>query len=198
MSSSVEVWKPDGCHRVVLADDRLTLGSGPHNDLVLDFDSTVSRLHAVIERLGRAWCLRDLASRNGTTVNGERLAGERPLHDGDEVRVGRTRLVFRGDPAADIGAPTAAPQPAPTLTRREQDVLDALCRPVLRGDVFTEPASIKEMAGALVVSEAAIKQHLARLYEKFALYEESERRRVALANAAVRRGAVSLPELREG
>lgn len=198
MSSSLEVWRPDGCHRVVLADDRLTVGSAPHNDLVLDADSTVSRLHAVVERFGQAWCLRDLTSRNGTTVNGVRLAGERPLHDGDEIRVGRTRLVFRGDLAADIGGPTAAPQPAPALTRREQDVLDALCRPVLRGDVFTEPASIREMAATLVVSQAAIKQHLARLYDKFALYEEGERRRVRLANTAVRRGAVSLPELREG
>jgi len=183
---------------MVLADDRLTVGSGPHNDLVLDFDSTVSRLHAVIERFGQAWCLRDLASRNGTTVNGERLAGERPLHPGDEIRVGRTRLVFRGDPAVDIGAPTAVPQPAPILTRREQDVLDALCRPVLRGDVFTEPASIKEMAAALVVTEAAVKQHLVRLYDKFGLCDEVTRRRVALANAAVRRGAVALPELRNG
>jgi DNA-binding NarL/FixJ family response regulator len=50
------------------------------------------------------------------------------------------------------------------------------------------------MAAELVVTEAAIKQHLINLYEKFGL-EPSGRRRVQLANEALRRGAVSTADL---
>ena len=48
----------------------------------------------------------------------------------------------------------------PELTRRERDVVVALCRPALDGEVFTEPATVREMAAELVVTDAAIKQHL--------------------------------------
>jgi len=81
------------------------------------------------------------------------------------------------------------------LTRRERDVLVALCRPATGTDVFIEPASVREIAGELVVTDAAVKQHLSNLYEKFSIPEDAPRRRVALARAALRRGAVSLPEL---
>jgi tetratricopeptide (TPR) repeat protein len=78
----------------------------------------------------------------------------------------------------------------PELTRRERDVLVALCRPLSRGAAFTEPASIHEIAEALGVSEAAVKQHLVHLYDKFGIFEGDERRRVRLANAALSEGAV--------
>jgi DNA-binding NarL/FixJ family response regulator len=75
-------------------------------------------------------------------------------------------------------------------------VLLALFRPALTADVFSEPASTKEMAAALSVSEAAVKQHLAHLYDKFEIYGEGDRRRVRLANEALRRGAVTLADVR--
>ncbi len=53
----------------------------------------------------------------------------------------------------------------PELTRRERDVLVALCRPLARGAVFTEPASIREVADTLGVSETAVKQHLTNRYD---------------------------------
>ena len=81
----------------------------------------------------------------------------------------------------------------PRLTRREVDVLAELCRPIIHADdIFTEPASIREIAERLFVSDAAVKQHLLRLYDKFGIWE-SGRRRVGLANAALRSGAVRLP-----
>lgn len=66
------------------------------------------------------------------------------------------------------------------------------------GDTFTEPASIRRIAGVLVVSDDAVKKHLVRLYDKFAIAEDGERRRVRLANAALERGAVTLADLRAG
>lgn len=76
----------------------------------------VSRSHARLERRGEAWVLLDLGSTNFTRVNGNRI-GEAELQDGDEVRLGRARCVFRnggekaevegsGDPAASPESPT--------------------------------------------------------------------------------------------
>ena len=80
----------------------------------------------------------------------------------------------------------------PELTRRERDVLAALCRPVLSDDVFAEPASVREIARVLVVTDAAVKQHLLHLYDKFEIDASGQRRRVSLAKEAIRRGAVDL------
>ena len=197
MASYLEVWKPDGPELVPLDGDRITIGSHESNEVVLSADRTVSRLHAVLEAFPAGWSVRDMGSRNGTFVNGQKLAGERVLGPGDEVRIGRTRLVLRGGGQGGHGEHTAteAAQPPPALTRRERDVLVALCRPVLSGDVFTEPASIRAVAAELVVSEAAVKQHLLNLYDKFAIYGV-DNRRLELANQAVRRGAVSIADLR--
>lgn len=60
-------------------------------------DGVVSRRHAALERVRGDFVLRDLTSRNGTFLNGERLAPEKPvaIKEGDVVRVGTTLLVFR-------------------------------------------------------------------------------------------------------
>jgi DNA-binding CsgD family transcriptional regulator len=195
MGAYLEVWTAAGRELVALEAGRLTLGADPANDLALPADPTLSRLHAALERYGAGWCVRDLDSRNGTLVNGQRIWRERPLRPGDELRVGATRLIYRSDEPG--GKSTQASEPPPQLTRREHEVLLVLCRTVLGGAAFTEPASIREIADALVVTEAAVKQHLAHLYDKFGIHGGGERRRVQLANAALRRGAVTIAELRQ-
>ena len=80
----------------------------------------------------------------------------------------------------------------PELTRREADVLAALCRPALGKDAFTAPASSAEIAAALVITEAAVKQHLLHLYAKFRI-PPGTNRRVRLANAAIVTGLATLP-----
>ncbi|MCA1831840.1 MAG: FHA domain-containing protein [Actinomycetota bacterium] len=172
--------------------DRVTIGTDATNGIAVE-GIGVSRVHAVIERFGDMWCVRDLGSRNGTFVNGERVLVERALNTGDEILLGRLRIVFRGPPRA--ANKTQALAEPPSLTPRERDVLVALCRPLLNASAFTEPASIKAIAEDLVVSEAAVKQHLAHLYDKFGVLEDEERRRVRLANAAVTLGAVTLGDL---
>lgn len=192
MSSYVEVWGRLGRVLRALDSERMTVGTLESNDVVVDFEG-VSRVHAVFERFGDTWTVRDLGSRNGTFVNGGRIIGEHALHSGDEILLGRLRLLFHGPTR---GAETAAIAAPPPLTPRERDVLLALCRPLLTGDAFTEPASTRAIAAELVVSEAAVKQHLSRLYGKFDVSTHDERRRVQLANAAVARGAVKLGDLR--
>jgi DNA-binding NarL/FixJ family response regulator len=84
-----------------------------------------------------------------------------------------------------------------TITPRERDVLVALCRPALGGQLFVEPASVREMAHALDVTDAAVKQHLLNLYDKFGIVDGAERRRVILAREALRSGVIGLPDLVE-
>lgn len=195
MSSHLEVCRSSGRQLIALTGQRVTVGKLLTSVISLDQDATVSRVHAVLENFGCSWSIRDLGSRNGTYVNGEKLISERVLRSGDELRLGHSRLIFWQATQAD-----EAPDDDHTesdervqlrrLTPRELDVLVALCRPLVSGDHFAQPASIQRMASELVVTEAAIKQHLQNLYEKFGVPTEGGRR-VALANEAVRRGAVS-------
>jgi hypothetical protein len=200
MSSHLEVWKPSGRELVPLNGQRVTLGKASTNAVSLEHDETVSRLHAVFENLEFAWSIRDLGSRNGTYLNGERISAERVLRSGDEVRVGKSRLLYwevKGSGPLDEETVSAQPQELPPrLTRRELDVLVVLCRPLVSDDPFPEPASVRRMAGELFVTEAAVKQHLLNLYDKFAIPTDGDRR-VRLANEALRRGAVTIAQLRD-
>lgn len=79
----------------------------------------------------------------------------------------------------------------PELTRRELDVLTSLCTPALREDAFAAPATAREIAADLVVTEATVKQHLLRLYRKFRI-PEGPNRRTHLANIVIALGLVVL------
>ena len=75
-------------------------------------------------------------------------------------------------------------------------MLVELCRPVLSGQAFTPPSSVKAIADALVVTESAVKQQLDRLYDKFGIYEAAGgSRRVLLANEAIQRAAITIRDL---
>lgn len=56
---------------------------------------SVSRRHATIHVADGQATLEDCGSKNGTSLNGRRLGGAAPLRDGDEILLGRARLVFR-------------------------------------------------------------------------------------------------------
>jgi hypothetical protein len=170
------------------------VGRGTDLDLVLS-DPSVSRLHAEITVRGRYAYVTDLGlSTNGTRVNG-RPVGRRRLRDGDVLTLGAAtfRVVAPPDePASALSEPDTMELRAvraPDLTRRERDVLTSLCRPSLQSDAFVNPASAREIAEELVVTEAAVKQHLLRLYAKFGIPEGGDRR-VRLANEVVRAGFI--------
>ena len=80
---------------VELGDTALTVGRQADCGLVIE-DASVSRRHAVIEAAGEGYTIRDLGSRNGTWLRGERI-GETPvrLAHGDDVIVGRRGIVLR-------------------------------------------------------------------------------------------------------
>jgi predicted component of type VI protein secretion system len=193
MAAEIDVVSAQTARRIRLDGERLTVGRAPESDVALD-DPTVSHLHAVFEWFAPGWCITDLGSSNGTWVNGEAVWSPKRLRDGDEIRVGQVRIVFR-DPDAR-NPPTEVEDAPPAVTAREHDVLVALCRPLLARDMFTEPASTRTIAGELFISEAAVKQHLTNLYAKFRIGPGDEQRRLRLANEAIRRGTVTIADLR--
>ncbi len=73
---------------------RLAIGRGSAADWRLD-SSTVSQEHAIIYWRAEHWYVRDLASTNGTWVNGQREGAIRRLHAGDEVAFGSADAVLR-------------------------------------------------------------------------------------------------------
>lgn len=93
---------PDG-RRVVLDQDKVTLGRLPECELAVA-DAGVSRRHAEVRRgADNTWVVSDLGSTNGTKVNGLRISDARQLEDGDEITVGSTSVRFE---AASAGGTT--------------------------------------------------------------------------------------------
>ncbi|MGB8859392.1 MAG: FHA domain-containing protein [Ilumatobacteraceae bacterium] len=68
------------------------LGRSTDGEISLD-DITVSRRHAEIIRTGNEYLVRDSGSLNGTYVNNSRIE-EAQLMQGDELQIGKFRLVF--------------------------------------------------------------------------------------------------------
>lgn len=84
---------PGSGSRFLLDADVVQVGRHPESDIFLD-DVTVSRRHAELARTGTDWIVRDVGSLNGTYVNRQRIEDQAPLANGDEVQIGRFKLVF--------------------------------------------------------------------------------------------------------
>jgi hypothetical protein len=83
---------PNAGSKFVLEGDVTRAGRHPDSDIFLD-DITVSRRHAEIHRVSEGFMVRDAGSLNGTYLNRERIE-EAPLSNGDELQIGKFRLVF--------------------------------------------------------------------------------------------------------
>jgi hypothetical protein len=174
---------------IPLLQEVTTVGRGRFVDVQLA-EPSVSMLHAEIVRRGPYVYVTDMGlSRNGTRVNG-RLVARRLLADGDVLTFGSARCRVGGIACEDLTADAELRRPAaPELTRRELDGVTSLCRPALSDAAFVAPATAREIAVDLVVTEAAVKQHLLRLYQKFRI-PEGANRRIRLANEVVALGLV--------
>src|SRR5215472_6854270 len=92
---------PNAGSRFLLDSELTTAGRHPESDIFLD-DVTVSRRHAEFYRQGERFTVRDVGSLNGTYVNRVRIE-ESGLNAGDEVQVGKFRLVFLTNPREEPG-----------------------------------------------------------------------------------------------
>jgi len=177
----------------------LWIGRSDGADIALPADAEVSGLHAQVEYVGsECTVLDDGISRNGTFVNGERVSGRRRLRDGDVIRAGRTRIVFKL-PLEAAPVPTVVAGDAlegAGVSPAQRRVLVALCRPFKGGTSFATPATNAEIAAELHLSVDAVKTHLRALFERFELGEMPQSgKRVALVQRAMQSGVIAERDL---
>jgi hypothetical protein len=192
----------DGAEQILALETQqapISVGRAPETALTLDWDDEVSRLHAELEVSGGQWMLVDDGlSRNGSFVNGERLAGRRRLRDGDALRFGETLVTFRAplQGASHATAVAADMASAASLTESQKRVLVALCRPFKHDDGFAAPATNQQIAAELFLSVDAVKGHLRTLFAKFGVDELPQmQKRLRLVERAFQTGIVSERDL---
>jgi hypothetical protein len=83
---------PTAGSTVLVTKDATVAGRSPDCDVFLD-DITVSRRHAELHRDAEGFTIKDAGSLNGTYVNRRRVESS-PLTGGDEIQIGRFKLVF--------------------------------------------------------------------------------------------------------
>ena len=152
----------------------------------------MSRLHASVERIGTAYVVRDLGSSNGTFVNGDAIASDLPLRPGDEITVGRTTIVFHGE--SDHLATTTDLGGRVSLSRREREILVALCRILAEAAHTDAGEAIRRLGEHLSGGDVDVAQEVDRLYSKFEVAQK-DRAPQTLAARAVSSGAIALAEL---
>ena len=81
----------------------MTIGRAPTNRIVIRSEMS-SRNHCEIFQAGPMWILRDLGSRNGTTVDGHRIAGDWELEEGQTIQLGTCDIVFTHELAKNAQA----------------------------------------------------------------------------------------------
>jgi hypothetical protein len=142
-------------NEIELGDRLVTSGRSPDNTIAFPDDANVSRYHLEIERRSDGYWVIDLNSSNGTTVNGERLFGERPLNNGDEIVLGGTsKLRFAtSDATASAEAEPQIGAPAPTIDAEAPalDAPDADEPDVAVGGIATEAAAVSKGSKNLVL-----------------------------------------------
>jgi hypothetical protein len=171
----------------------VTVGRAVDRDISLRWDAEVSRLHARLEAADADWLIVDDGlSRNGTFLNRERVVGQRRLSNADEIRVGRTMLVFiaRRLPGATT-RPGGAALLRETVTDADRRVLVALCRP-LKEPGQTLPATNKAIADELHLAVPTVKKRLSALFIRFRLDDlPQSQKRSRLAVIAFETGIVT-------
>lgn len=179
-----------------IPDGGVSIGRSSDNQLALDWDREVSRVHAEIDRRGSQWVISDEGlARNGTFVDGEKVVGRRKLVDQALIRCGKTILLFRdpgGDTASDTTHVGSMASAVPELTNTQMGVLVALSRPVLASDRDgSTPATNQEIADELFLSLDGVKGHLRVLFQKFGIADlPQNRKRSALVERAMISGLV--------
>jgi pSer/pThr/pTyr-binding forkhead associated (FHA) protein len=175
------------------ASARVTIGRRPENDVALSWDAEVSRVHAQLEPVGSDWALIDDGlSRNGSYVNGERVAGRRRLRDRDRLCFGETPVLFCApthEPFLSTAAVGTGHDTIP-LTDVQRRVLIALCRP-LNDSAYASPATNREIAAEVHLSVDGVKSHLRVMFERLGIEDVAQnQKRARLAALALVNGLV--------
>jgi len=176
----------------------VTIGRRDEADVSLPWDPECSRLHAELELRAGEWTISDDGlSQNGTWVNELRLVGRRRLADGDDVRVGRTHVIFANPVSIGIG-PTLVPgelSATPRFSDQQQRVLRGLCRPLIGDGDGLAPATDEEISRWAGIPARTVTTELDHLTRALGLDDgPPELRRRELALLALRSGLVAADE----
>jgi hypothetical protein len=129
---------------VVVEKSYAMLGRAPQADVRFgpDHDLPVSGRHAAVVFRDGDWILRDLASTNGTFVNGERIKGEHPLGDQDLIRLGDGGPMLRFGVVHEAWRPSsgqAQPVAEPSVAAEAGDPAASIPRTPLSTATATSP-----------------------------------------------------------
>jgi pSer/pThr/pTyr-binding forkhead associated (FHA) protein len=192
----------EGAQRIVVVEEdaaELWVGRSEAAGLRIDWDEEVSALHAQIEVVGdECTLLDDGLSRNGSFVGEERVHGRRRLRDGDTLRFGRTRVLYRrpGETAPEATVVATEMPAAAAVSPGQRRVLIALCRPFKDGSAFASPPTNQAIAEELHLSVDAVKTHMRALFERLGVEDlPQNRKRVALVERALQSGIVAPRDL---
>ncbi len=95
LPTEILIHTPDGkTQTLALNRERFSLGRASTNELCYPDDSGLSRQHLALEKADDSWVVRDLGSKNGTFVNGNRIAGPHTLGKNDRVTAGHLTMEF--------------------------------------------------------------------------------------------------------
>ena len=145
---------------LVFERDRISVGRHPTSELQFDTerDLEVSTRHAVLLRQGHRWFVRDLESRNGTFLNGDRVLGDGDLRDGDRLSfgIGGPTVVFRlpsghpppGSMATTVGTAAIAVAPEPPVPSGDTARIQS--------GVARETRRFKLLAGGVILALVAV------------------------------------------
>jgi len=177
----------------------LTVGRDPATDICLFWDDEVSRVHAELERLGPDWTVADHGlSRNGTFVNGHRIAGRLRLRGGDVIDFGSTQVGFRSPRAPLDATSDARSRVRPSISDAQRRVLVALCRPYRGRAGHAAPASNRQIAEELFLSVEGVKTQIRGLFERFAVEDlPQNRKRARLVELAFSSGTITERDLED-
>jgi general secretion pathway protein E len=115
----LEVKSPRGVERLELeAGVAISVGRSRENSLKNEADDSMSRQHCLFEPAQAGWAVRDLGSRNGTKVNGQRISTPTSLTNGDVVKAGRLEIRFMDPSAAEPRA--KMPHVGPDFVRKAE------------------------------------------------------------------------------
>jgi serine phosphatase RsbU (regulator of sigma subunit) len=131
-----------------LDKDVITVGRSSKNDVNLSFDLSLSRFHAEIVRDGDRFVVRDVGSRNGTSVNGMPVVQPVPLRIGDKITLGETTITFGEERPPQVVLDDAPVSKDTTTFSIPLDDIITRSRPGPSRS-GTEPALVKDLGATL-------------------------------------------------
>jgi DNA-binding CsgD family transcriptional regulator len=164
-----------GVQGLYLDDGRFVLGRSSDCDFIIDH-RTVSRHHAEIVVLDGTAAIRDLGSRNGTYVNGDRACDGQTVLPGDRVSIGNVLLVLKLRPASNPAVDSAIETEECSDTQFDPSVIVAKLSPahkrVLQG--LLKGLHNKQIARELGISSNTVHLHAQAIYRLLRVHSRSE------------------------